>query len=93
MTARKPAQGVTDDVQPDAEGPEDVQPDAAVPEDVQPDAEGPEDVQPDAEGPFTVEAAEDVTAGTRLTSPDGEVHMIVPEGVQALLALGWTESE
>ena len=73
MTARKPAQGVTDDVQPDAEGPE--------------------DVQPDAEGPFTVEAAEDVTAGTRLTSPDGEVHMIVPEGVQALLALGWTESE
>ena len=83
MTARKPAQGVTDDVQPDAEGPEDVQPDAAVPE----------DVQPDAEGPFTVEAAEDVTAGTRLTSPDGEVHMIVPEGVQALLALGWTESE
>ena len=73
MAARKPAQGMTDDVQPDA----------AVPE----------DVQPDAEGPFTVEAAEDVTAGTRLTSPDGEVHMIVPEGVQALLALGWTESE
>ena len=63
MAARKPAQGVTDDV------------------------------QPDAEGPFTVEAAEDVTAGTRLTSPDGEVHLIVPEGVQALLALGWTESE
>ena len=83
MTARKPAQGVTDDVQPDA----------AVPEDVQPDAAVPEDVQPDAEGPFTVEAAEDVTAGTRLTSPDGEVHLIVPEGVQALLALGWTESE
>lgn len=57
MAARKPAQGVTDDIQPDA----------AVPD--------------------------DVTAGTRLTSPDGEVHLIVPEGVQALLALGWTESE
>lgn len=67
MAARKPAQGVTDDVQPDAAVPEDVQPDAAVPD--------------------------DVTAGTRLTSPDGEVHLIVPEGVQALLALGWTESE
>ena len=77
MAARKPAQGVTDDVQPDAAVPEDVQPDAAVPEDVQPDAAVPDDV----------------TAGTRLTSPDGEVHLIVPEGVQALLALGWTESE
>ncbi|MFT3877144.1 MAG: hypothetical protein QM708_12085 [Propioniciclava sp.] len=47
--------------------------------DVTPDTEAQNDVTPDKpDGP------------TFMVSPDGDGHEIVPQGVQALLALGWT---
>ena len=43
-----------------------------------------------------VEPVEGVADGeplaTRMTDPDGTVHEIVPAGVAALLALGWTKA-
>lgn len=53
-----------------------------------PDADG-QDEDEDEDG----DDVEDVTAGARLVSPDGDVHLIVPAGVAALLALGWTRAD